>query len=82
MPTSLTNRSTPNCCVMSGDNSVQANVIHHLLAGDPDSIPQGGDPVDRTLFLRKVTEEALRVTRYDLLHGLSPIVDRVTQASF
>lgn len=42
---------------------VQANVIHRLLVRDPDTIPQGGDGVDRTLFLRKVTEEALRLTR-------------------
>ncbi|CAM9150081.1 unnamed protein product [Laminaria digitata] len=43
----------------------QANVIHRALAGDPDGIPQGGDGVERTLFLRRVTEEALRVTRRD-----------------
>eukprot|EP00752_Nemacystus_decipiens_P014937 g13296.t2 len=41
----------------------QANVIHRRLVRDPDSIPQGGDGVNRTFFLRKVTEEALRVTR-------------------
>ncbi len=41
----------------------QAIVIHRLLVRDPDSIPQGGDGVDRTLFLRRMTEEALRVTR-------------------
>ncbi|CAM9973532.1 unnamed protein product, partial [Ectocarpus fasciculatus] len=38
----------------------QANVIHHLVVRDPDGIPHGEDGVDRTLFLRKVTEEALR----------------------
>ncbi|CAB1114740.1 unnamed protein product [Ectocarpus sp. CCAP 1310/34] len=41
----------------------QANVIHHLVVRDPDGIPHGEDGVDRTLFLREVTEEALRVTR-------------------
>lgn len=41
----------------------KANVIHCALARDPDGIPQGGDGVERTLFLRRVTEEALRVTR-------------------
>ncbi|CAM9093329.1 unnamed protein product [Ectocarpus sp. 6 AP-2014] len=41
----------------------QANVIQHLVVRDPDGIPHGEDGVERTLFLRKVTEEALRVTR-------------------
>ena len=41
----------------------QAIVIHRALARYPDDIPQGGDGVERTLFLRRVTEEALRVTR-------------------
>lgn len=44
-------------------NIFQANLIHRLLVRNPDDIPQAGDPVDRTLFLRRVTEEALAVTR-------------------
>eukprot|EP00752_Nemacystus_decipiens_P014939 g13298.t1 len=40
-----------------------ANVIHRKLVREPDSVPQAGDGVGRPLFLRKVTEEALRVTR-------------------
>ena len=47
-------------------------MIHRLLARDPDSIPQGADGVERTLFLRKVTEEALRVTRYFVLWVSTP----------
>lgn len=50
-------------CLGFGVGGKQAHVIHGMLARDPDSIPQGGDGVDRTLFLRKVTEEALLVTR-------------------
>lgn len=46
----------------------QANVIHHLVVRDPDGIPHGEDGVERTLFLRKITEEALRVTRCGCRH--------------
>lgn len=54
----------------------QAILIHHLLVQNPDNIPQGADPVDRTLFLRRITEEALSMTRCVCVHWRDVGVNR------